>query len=427
MIQRLLYRCPLCGAEPWLEKGRCRRCGAKVRVGRDRTRVTIDGKTDTVARWYAAVRRLDRLPEEGLSSEAVQVSTERRLGVRRFGGGVAAVEYGRASCGQARLKLFADRIEVQGTQGLRRTIGLAEIRAATIESHTLIIDSRTHGVLFFDFPHGTGKRWEDAIDQALARFYAPRAIVEFCPRLRLQDNSVRFRRQTSRSAETKNLWRLDRHGHGREPVDTGFQRLRGLVGRILNAVLPLRVEGRRNVPPVGPVILAANHSSFLDAILLAALSPRPIAFMTKNSQFDHRMLFGLLRRAGAFPVRRYTTDAVAVRNARRILSENRVLGLFPEGERCWDGRMQPLKRTTIRLLLALGVPVVPVGIAGAYGLMPRWSTRVRRVPVAVRFGPRLSLPVIAPAAQTEADIAFWTHRLKDALETLSRRDPLPPR
>jgi 1-acyl-sn-glycerol-3-phosphate acyltransferase len=219
----------------------------------------------------------------------------------------------------------------------------------------------------------------------------------------------------------ENLLRLDHRPRGRPGTDAVFERVRTLIGRILHAFLNIGVEGRENVPANGPVILAANHSSFLDAILLAALSPRPIAFMTKNSQFDNRMLFGVLRWAGAFPVRRYTTDVGAVRNARRILAAGRVLGLFPEGERCWDGLMQPFKRTTVRLLLALGVPVVPVGIAGAYGLMPRWSTRIRRVPVAVRFGPPLALPVIAPADQTEADIAACAERLHAVIGELSRQ------
>jgi 1-acyl-sn-glycerol-3-phosphate acyltransferase len=137
--------------------------------------------------------------------------------------------------------------------------------------------------------------------------------------------------------------------------------------------------------------------------------------MTKNSQFAHPALFQVLRWAGAFPVRRYTTDPVAVRNALRVLRQGRVLGLFPEGERCWDERMQPFKHTTVRLMLAAGAPVVPVGISGAYGLMPRWSTRIRRVPVAIRFGAPLHLPVVAPVDQRERQVEAWRLRLQDAV------------
>ncbi|MBW2356423.1 MAG: 1-acyl-sn-glycerol-3-phosphate acyltransferase [Deltaproteobacteria bacterium] len=414
MIQRLLYRCPLCGTEPWLERGRCQGCGASVRVGRDRSTVTIAGRTDTVAGWYAAVRRLDRLPEGGLTSALVQVSGESREGRRPLAGGLAAVFYGRRPMGQARLRLRADRLEVDGPGKGTVAIGLDDLRAVTIESHTVILDSRSRGVCFFDFPRGAGKRWEDALDQALARFHAPREIQEFCPRLRF--------------AADRRLAGNEQGGNGRrsagslpcrrEAPGSGFGAVRFLAGQMLRAALPLQVEGRAHVPAKGPVILAANHSSFLDAILLAALAPRPVAFMTKNSQFAHPALFRILRWAGAFPVRRYTTDAVAVRNALRILRQGRVLGLFPEGERCWDDRMQPFKRTTVRLMLAAGAPVVPVGISGAYGLMPRWSTRIRRVPVAIRFGAPLRLPVVAPGGQSERLIQAWRLRLQDAVAAL---------
>lgn len=415
MIQRLLYRCPLCGVEPWLERGRCQGCGAKVAVGRDRSTVTIGGRTDTVTGWYTAVRRLDRLPEVGLTSALVQVSAERRQGLRPLAGGLAAVFYGRRPLGPARLRLTADRLQVEGPR-LQATIGLDDVRAVTIESHTVILDSRSHGVLFFDFPRGAGKRWEDALDQALVRFHAPRKIQEFCPRLRFASDSW----PAANEPDGATRWPLKPLPCRRESPGFGFDAVRALVGRLLQAAVPLRITGLAHLPPQGPVILAANHSSFLDAILLAALTPRPVAFMTKNSQFAHPVLFRILRWAGAFPVRRYTTDAMAVRNALRVLRQGRVLGLFPEGERCWDESMQPFKHTTVRLMLAAGAPVVPVGISGAYGLMPRWSARIRRVPVAIRFGAPLHLPVVAPGDQSDGLIETWRRGLQDAVAALKR-------
>ena len=137
--------------------------------------------------------------------------------------------------------------------------------------------------------------------------------------------------------------------------------------------------------------------------------------MTKNSQFDHRLLDRFLVWARAFPVRRYTTDAVAVRNALRILAAREVLGLFPEGERCWDGRLQPFKRTTLRLMLAAGVPVVPVGISGAYPLMPRWSSGVRRGTVTLRFGAPLDLPTLDVRNQSPHQILAAGEKLRSAI------------
>jgi len=161
-----------------------------------------------------------------------------------------------------------------------------------------------------------------------------------------------------------------------------------------------------------------NHSSFLDAIIIEALTPRNIWFMTKNSEYKNRFMTWFLGLAKSFPVRRYTVDVQAVRNAIRVVQGGHILGVFPEGERNWADRMLPLKRGTMRLVLALGVPVIPVGISGAYGLMPRWTHRVKRVPVHVRLGARVRIDPVSLASQTEADIAAVTAKVRGAIQEL---------
>lgn len=410
MIDRLLYRCPLCGAEPWLKGKRCRACGAGLRVEADRTRLTIGGRTAPVAAWYDRVRELDGPPREGRRSGTVIVSEEVRAADHRGPDGLQGVHFGRRPLGPAVLRLDTDRLSVRGA-ATDRTIPLDRITAVTIESHTLIVDHRDGRPLFFDFADGAGKRWEDLLQRALAAHHAPHRIAEYCPRLRLAEAAPR--RRTGGGG----YGRLDPPSTAADRR-TGFERLRRAVRGGLSGALPLTVAGRGHVPARGPCIIAANHSSFLDAILLAAFAPRPIRFMTKNSQFAHPLLVRFLPWAGAFPVRRYTTDVGAVRNVRRVLARGAVLGLFPEGERCWDGRLQPFKRTAVRLMLALGVPVVPAGIAGAYALMPRWTGRVRRGPVAIRFGPPLALARIPAGAQTPADVERAAAGLREAILAL---------
>ena len=187
---------------------------------------------------------------------------------------------------------------------------------------------------------------------------------------------------------------------------------------MLRKLLPLTFRGIENVPAKGGAVLVANHSSFLDSILLEAFFPRHIWFMTKNSQYSHPALMWFLRLARSFPVRRYTVDPQAVRNAMKIVSSGHLLGIFPEGERNWDGTMLPFKRGTMRLVLALGKPVIPVGISGAYGLMPRWTHKISRVPVTVRIGAPMIIPRTPGASQTEADIAWVTGRLREAIAKL---------
>ena len=242
----------------------------------------------------------------------------------------------------------------------------------------------------------------------------PGGFQNFFPRLRFDDAPKIASPGRRRRDLVKRSKPVD---GGREPVFV-YHMVR-FVGRvILKKFLPLTLVGMENIPAKGGAVLLANHSSFLDSIILEAFLPRHIWFMTKNSQYRHPLLFWFLRLARSFPVRRYTVDAQAVRNAMGIVGRGHLLGIFPEGERNWDGRMLPFKRGTMRLVLALGKPVIPVGISGAYGLMPRWTHAIARLPVTVRMGPPIAIRQIPAAAQTEADIDWITGLIRSTIGKL---------
>jgi 1-acyl-sn-glycerol-3-phosphate acyltransferase len=176
-----------------------------------------------------------------------------------------------------------------------------------------------------------------------------------------------------------------------------FHTLRSIVRFLVRIAFPIRIFGMENIPKEGAAVVMANHTSFLDGIILEMFPRRLVRFMTKNSQYKGAFVGWFLLKGGTFPVRRYTTDILAIRNAIRIIQQGHLMGIFPEGERSWDGRMLPMKRGAVRLILALGVPIVPVGVSGAYGLMPRWTHSIKRVPVTIRFGKPVQLdPVPIP-------------------------------
>jgi len=411
MIDRLLYRCPACDAAHWLEAGRCRRCKVAVRVTDDRGGVVVDGRSAPVRHWYAALRSRPPQPDAAgilLHSRAVALAREARRSAYRGRAGLAGPHFGRTPIGRGRLTLQRRTLTVHTPSGSWE-LDLGRLTAVTIESNTVIVVSADHGPLFFDFLEESGKRWEDALQAALAHYWQPRRILEFCPRTRFAVGKGPGRSTGGSPCGPLTCRRGVPGGVGPRPAMAALQAAaRGLF----QGILPLRVVGRQHVPLSGGAVLVANHSSFLDAILLMAFSPRPVWYMTKNSQFNQRFLHGFLPWTGAFPVRRYTTDAAAVRNAVRVVANGELLGLFPEGERSWDDTLLPFKRGALRLLLALGVPVVPVGIAGAYGLMPRWTAGIRRVPVTIRFGRPLNLTPVPASAQTDGQIAALERRLR---------------
>lgn len=182
----------------------------------------------------------------------------------------------------------------------------------------------------------------------------------------------------------------------------------------------IRVEGLENVPGDGPFILLANHQSILDPILIQTHLPRDLHTLTKSTQFGMRFFGWVLPRINTIPTRRFKVDPQVVRVILRRLSEGQGIGIYPEGERSWDAEIQPFRRGTIRVVLKAGVPVIPCGVSGSYDVWPRWSKRLRRAPVRIRFGEAITFGPHDDRAERERAVPEATERIREALETLSK-------
>ena len=415
MITQILYRCPACGGFDWLERGRCRHCHVPVAV-LSRKEVAVNGRSGSIAHWYAKVKA-QALPEgpDGvvLESGPIRLSRETQEGCFKGLSGVHAVLHGREPLDTGAVTLYRDRLLFQGAS-LNKTISFERISAVTIESNTVIVDRKDGRTLYFDFLKESGKKWEDCIQKAIAGFYLPADIVEFCPKIRFAETG---RRAGKIRRDSDKIHWISEHSYESD-VTQASKFLRYLVGFLARRLLDMRMTGLENIPQRGAAILAANHVSLLDGIILGACLPRLARFMTKNSQFNHAAIRGILRMAGAFPVMRYRTDVVAVRNALRVLQNEHLLGVFPEGERSWDGRMLPFKKGTLRLILAAGNPVIPVGISGIYELMPRWTHSIKRVPVRINVGNPIYFAAISIVDQTEEDVRLADRQLREAIQKL---------
>jgi 1-acyl-sn-glycerol-3-phosphate acyltransferase len=414
MITDIIYRCPECGVMDWCSDGRCISCGATLELV-SRSQVSINGEVKPVGEWYDRVLSFDiDMPESApvLKSKKVRLSQEGTKGIYTGYAGIVSTHYVRNPIGNGRLELFSDRLEFIGDSIGSRTIGIKDMLAVTIESDTLQIVSHEYGPIFFDFLEESGKKWEDCIRRIIRDHY-PGGIVEFCPRIRERGwlESPRPAAGYDKLRVPVRTWRRAEH-----PLFFAFAKR--LMKIVLGAAFKIKIEGIENIPKNGPAVLMPNHSSFLDSIILVPFSPRKIWFMAKNSEYRsgiHKFLMGI---AGSFPVRRYTTDFQAVRNAVRVVQAGHVLGIFPEGERCWDNRLLPYKIGTIRLILALGLDVIPVGISGAYALMPRWTHDIKRVPITIRIGKPVNLGHIPGPKQTMIDVQAASDRLKTAMTAL---------
>src|ERR687885_597239 len=152
----------------------------------------------------------------------------------------------------------------------------------------------------------------------------------------------------------------------------------------------LERQGRDNVPRRGPVILAANHRSFLDPFIIGVCLRRPVYFVAKQELFAKRWQAWLLNALGAFPIRRGESDEESVATAEAILARGDAVVIFPEGTRIRRGSLGRPKRGVGRLALETGAPVVPVAVTGTERARRGW--RVRPVKVCLRFGRPLTFP-----------------------------------
>src|ERR687894_2545061 len=119
-----------------------------------------------------------------------------------------------------------------------------------------------------------------------------------------------------------------------------------------------------HIPQSGPLLLAANHRSFLDPFVLATMLRRPVYYVAKKELFSNRLQAWFLNALGAFPVDRGASDQEMLTTARAILDRGDVVLIFPEGTRIRPGGLGTPKRGIGRLALESGVPVVPIAVMG---------------------------------------------------------------
>jgi 1-acyl-sn-glycerol-3-phosphate acyltransferase len=168
--------------------------------------------------------------------------------------------------------------------------------------------------------------------------------------------------------------------------------VRRSVARLIRMLFRIRMSGLEHLPRSGPVLIAGNHTGFLDGPLVMILLPRPSAFLVKSELYD-----GPFRRVLEFarqiPVRRGTPDRTALGRALEVLAGGGVLGVFPEGTR-GSGRLETVQHGIGYLALRAGCPVVPVVCLGTADALPKGSKLPRfRTRMDVVFGPAFEIDV----------------------------------
>ena len=209
--------------------------------------------------------------------------------------------------------------------------------------------------------------------------------------------------------------RSDESDAATEPVEEArrpgflFYFGRGVLTPLARTLYRPTVVGRRNVPLTGPVILASNHLSFIDSVVIPIVAPRRVQFLAKAHYFEGTGAKGWIRRTffgaiGAVGVARGAGAAAqeALDQSRTIIEDGSAFAVYPEGTRSLDGRLYKGRTGIGYLALTTGAPVVPVGLIGTDELQPLGTTVPRFRKITVSFGEPLDLSGHGPATSGKA-------------------------
>lgn len=205
--------------------------------------------------------------------------------------------------------------------------------------------------------------------------------------------------------------------------ETPFYRNLRRVSRLLAWYLRFQVEDAALIPRDGPCILAANHASYLDPIVLGMACPRPVRFIMDRGYYEMRVVHWISMRAGAIPVENDPGDIGSLRRSLAVLKQAGILGIFPEGGRSDDGTLKPAKPGVALLALRTGVPVIPAAILGTFAALPRGRCLPRRGPVLVRFGTPVTFPAAWAAGRNKAHLDEATAMIMRAIHETSSQPP----
>jgi len=179
--------------------------------------------------------------------------------------------------------------------------------------------------------------------------------------------------------------------------------LRAIIVFIARLLFKFKVEGKENIPKDSSFILAANHLSNLDPVILGAASPVRVYFLAKRELFKNIYFASFLKKVGAIPLERTKADISALKKAIKILKDNKPIVIFPQGRR-GDTSVKPLGGVGF-LFKKTHKPIVMAKITGTDKVLPRGSKMIKIHKVTVSF--RMLDEQLGGAAYDEIALRVW--------------------
>lgn len=193
-------------------------------------------------------------------------------------------------------------------------------------------------------------------------------------------------------------------------------------GQLARATFRNKYEGRKHIPKRGAAILASNHLSFLDHLVLSAATRRQVFYISKVQHFDYAFRRWVFKRWGVIPLRRGESDQAALDRSLEVLREGNLFAIYPEGTRSLDGKLHKGHTGVARLHLQSGAPIVPAAMWGTFEALPKGRSWPRLVKCGAKFGPPMSFMALKDKKDDRDTLRHITDQVMRAIRDLGGQE-----
>ena len=193
--------------------------------------------------------------------------------------------------------------------------------------------------------------------------------------------------------------------------------IRACIRFVYRIAFDMHFEGVENIPPDEGVIIASNHRSYADPVLLTMYMKRPVRYMAKEELFENKLFGSFITMLGAFPVKRGAGDMKVIEDSAAILKEGKNLVIFPEGTRSKENKVGKGKSGVAMIAAMAGADVLPVGICFE-GEKLRFRTKLT-----VKIGKVIPYEEIAVKETSARELRPVRMKIMAAIRQLVEGDP----